>query len=74
MVNGGGCTGLVKMIGTGPPVGLELELLGRETPQTLMAVVVTGKARPLVNCVPFWWRRSGRYREYSHGGIVITDS
>ena len=43
MVNGGGCTELVKMIGTGPSVELELELLGRETPQTLMAVVVTGK-------------------------------
>jgi hypothetical protein len=42
MVNGGGCTELVKMIGTGPSVELELELLGRETPQTLMAVVVKG--------------------------------
>lgn len=41
-VKGGGCTELVKMMGTGPPVELELALLGRETPQTSMAVVVKG--------------------------------
>jgi hypothetical protein len=47
IVKGGGCTELVKMMGMMPPVvELELELepelvVGRETPQIPIAVVVT---------------------------------
>jgi hypothetical protein len=47
IVKGGGCTELVKMMGMIPPVvEVEVELepelvVGRETPQISMAVVVT---------------------------------